>query len=55
MLDKTKTISTIDLLRFILDDELPNSYAVLDEKMLEETIPKTFELVEIILSNLSDL
>ena len=55
MLDITKSISVLDILRFILDDEVPNSYAILDEKMLDETIPKTFDLIELLLSNLNDL
>ena len=55
MLDKTKSVSVLDILRFILDDEVPNSYAVLDEKMLDETIPKTFDLIELLLNNLNDL
>lgn len=55
MLDKEKKVSVLEILRFILDDEVPNSYAVLDNKMLEETIPDTLELLQLILDNLSDL
>lgn len=55
MLDKVKSVSVLDILRFILDDEVPNPYAVLDEKKLDETIPKTFDLIELLLSNLNDL
>lgn len=55
MLDKEKKVSVLEIIRFILDDEVPNSYAVLDGKMLEETIPNTFDLLQLILDNLIDL